>query len=291
MASLASQTLADWEAIVVLDGDIDDSESVVMATGDARVRTITFAENRGRVAALNAGFDAARGNILVRCDDDLRPKADYVARHVELHSGVTPVGAIGLYRNVYPSTPYAEAYGTETDVRFRRDAYAVPADLRWRYWAGNVSVTRATYDLVGPYDPAYRAYGWEDVDWGYRLHRAGVEVVLDPALETEHFVAATTTESRALRAFHSGAARHTFEAKHGASTFTSVRRSRTGWWNRAVFGTASHLTRSRTEQVSRLIDRALPRLPRPLGKKLVALAVEASSEAGYAQPGQVTNDL
>ncbi len=34
--------------------------------------------------------------------------------------------------------------------------------------------TASTWDRVGPYDEGYRGYGWEDVDWGYRVHSAGV---------------------------------------------------------------------------------------------------------------------
>ena len=93
-------------------------------------------------------------------------------------------------------------------MRFRRDAYAVPPDATWRYWAGNVSVTRETWERVGPYDEAFRAYGWEDVDWGYRLAELGIPVVLEPSLETEHRDRrARRPPPRPQRAFYSGAAR------------------------------------------------------------------------------------
>ncbi|WP_341854304.1 glycosyltransferase [Brachybacterium sp. GPGPB12] len=166
--------------------------------------SIVFPENRGRVAALNAGFEVARGDVLIRCDDDLLPAVDYVAAHVSAHQD-GPGGVIGLYLNEYSTTPYAEVYGKDADQRFRRDAYNSASAVTWRYWAGNCSITREIWEAVGPYDSEYRLYGWEDVDYGYRIHAAGFEVHLAPELETPHRVAAVTTAVRSRRASHSGA--------------------------------------------------------------------------------------
>ena len=70
------------------------------------------------------------------------------------------------------------------EQRLRASAYAAGPEVSWRFWAGNVGVRRASWERVGPYDTDFRAYGWEDVDWGYRLHTAGIPIVVDPALET-----------------------------------------------------------------------------------------------------------
>ena len=105
LSALAAQDDHSWEAIVVIDGDVDDSASVV-ARYDRQlpVRCIVFPENRGRVAALNAGFEAARGDVLIRCDDDMEPRPDYVAQHRRAHRG-DRCGAVGLPLNVCLPTP------------------------------------------------------------------------------------------------------------------------------------------------------------------------------------------
>ena len=91
-------------------------------------------------------------------------------------------GVVGLYRNVYPDTAYARIYGRDWDRRFRQEAYQVRADQLWRYWAGNVSVTRETWEEVGPYDTSFRAYGaaistaernWLDFSDPYRRNPPG----------------------------------------------------------------------------------------------------------------------
>lgn len=274
----------DFEIVLVIDG-IDDG-SVALAEAETRltVRRILFPENRGRVAALNAGFDEAQGRVLIRCDDDLVPRPDYVAAHVAAHDGPES-GAVGLYLNEHADTPYAAVYGRDADERFRRGAYAERAGRAWRYWAGNCSVTRETWEQVGPYDPDYRLYGWEDVDYGYRLHAAGIAVHLVEELETPHRVAAVTTAIRARRAAHSGAARRLFEAKHPAAGLPGAVPA---WsvWNAAV--RALSRVPIPPDRLGGAVDRVLAVLPAPVGRKLVALAVEASALAGYRRPQRVT---
>lgn len=277
MEALAQQEIdEEWEVVVVLDGDIDDSRSIVELYADRLpVRHVAFSENRGRSAALNAGFDEASGRVLIRCDDDLVPAPDYLTRHAQAHGG-HPVGVVGLYRNVFPETTYSRVYGMVWDRQFRDEAYKVGPHETWRYWAGNCSVTRSTYDRVGPYDTDFRAYGFEDVDWGYRLSLADIPVVLDPGLETEHRIAATTTAIRAQRAFYSGAARQRFDQKHDvAKSVTSA-----GAWDNLVSRVAARLDERRSLRFGAAIDRLGRVLPAPVARKAVALAVEASSRSG-----------
>ena len=62
-----------WEAVIVLDGVEDESPEIIEKYDDLPLRMVAFEENRGRSAALNVGFAAARGRVLIRCDDDLEP--------------------------------------------------------------------------------------------------------------------------------------------------------------------------------------------------------------------------
>ena len=289
LAALTAQVDPEWEALVVLDGDVDESEEVVANHHDDRVRTIVFPENRGRVAALNAGFADARGDILIRCDDDLEPAPDYISAHKAAHAAEMG-GAIGICRNRFPDTLYARVYGIDADVRFQQDAYV--STNPWRYWAANVSVPREVWDRVGPYDADYRAYGWEDVDWGYRLHEAGYPVRLVRELEIPHFGAAATTVSRVDRAFHSGAARRLFEAKHGTDVLGGTTAPGSGPWGSLV-ASATAALRSRTALLcaSRGTDVLIRILPRPLGRKLVALLVESAAIVGYTRPSETTSHL
>ena len=286
MDSLAAQQegTPPFEVIVVVDGVDDGSVALLEAERRLPLRSILLPENRGRVTALNTGFDAARGEVLIRCDDDLLPGPDFVEQHVAAHPPAGAArGVVGLYRNVYTSTPYARAYGERSDVDFRGAAYAVPGSMRWRYWAGNCSLPRRLWEEVGPYDAAYRLYGWEDVDLGYRIAAAGYEVALVPELETTHRVAAVTTSIRARRAAQAAAARQIFERIHGKDVLPPAV---PGWsaWNLLVRGASMVCRAMGTARCGAVVDRMLPFLPAPVGRKLVALTVEGAALAGYRRP-------
>lgn len=285
-ALAAQEDAPPFEVHVVVDGDVDDSAAALERLRDAHpglpLTWTVFEENRGRVAALNAGAEATTGRILIRADDDLEPGPHYVRDHVAAHAD-GPRGVIGLTEDVLPDTAYQRVYGTAQGRTHRAHAYALPAGEQWRHWAGNVSVPRALHEELGGYDPDYRRYGWEDVDFGYRLHAAGYPVVIRPELETRHHAAAVTTYTKARRALHSGSARQTFVAKHGADALGG-NAVPTGLWGVAVRGLAAVTTETTVERGSALIDRAAAVLPAPVARKLIALQVEAAAETGRVHP-------
>ncbi|MGJ6980373.1 glycosyltransferase family 2 protein [Aestuariimicrobium soli] len=289
LATLAAQTHPDWEAVVVLDGDVDGSESVVRRFADVHddlaVRTVVFPENRGRVAALNAGFAEATGDVLIRADDDFELSPGHVAAHVAPHEAAAArgerVGVVGLPENVAPDNAYARAYGAWADQTGRANARATPPDERWRLWGGNVSCTREVYVELGGYDARYRGYGWEDLDFGYRLRALGIPIELADGATVRHHLASVTTAIRARRAWDSGAARARFEQIHGPGSSGRAVPLGDDPWNRLVRASANRLDERRLDRWTATVDRMLPVVPRPVGRKLVAWAVESAAVAGF----------
>src|SRR5687768_2980901 len=104
---LEAQDTTDFDVVVVIDGDVDGTAAhLEQRASSVAVRVVAFPSNRGRSAALNAGIEEALGRVVIRCDDDLEPGPDFVRSHVAAHEGAAR-GVIGLYRNVFPGTPYA----------------------------------------------------------------------------------------------------------------------------------------------------------------------------------------
>ena len=281
--ALSAQTERDFQVIVVLDGDIDQSEKVVddyIARGTLNLTKIVFPENLGRVAALNAGHNAADADILIRCDDDLEPGPDYVANHLRLHRDYD--GVIGTLNNIFPKTAYSQVYGTYRDAKFKEAALGTPESERWHYWNGNSSVSAELYRTIGGFDPAYRLYGWEDVDMGKMIADAAGKILISSEVEAKHHAEATTTSVRALRALHSGAARSIFVRKHGEQAHTAPNPG--GVWGAAVKTLALFTTERTIKTVGDASDRILLKLPVKLAEKIVALQVEAASYAGVKYP-------
>lgn len=286
--SLMRQTREDFEVIVVIDGDIDDTFGLVEEYrngGFPSLRVHRFDENQGRSRALNQGIDDARGRVIIRCDDDLEVQDDFVERHILAHRDREVSAVVGLTTNVFPDGAYAEAYGRVANDSFLEDALGTAPAMQWRYWAANCSATREAYAAIGGYDESYRRYGWEDVDMGYRMAQAGLEVHIDPSLTARHHGPSLTARSRTLRALHSGAARETFLLIHGQDALGPAPRP-SGPWGLAVRSLAALMTEPVAGMLAGLVDRLLAMLPRPIGRKLVALCVESAGLSGARHPGR-----
>ena len=80
--SVLRQTLGDFEVVVVDDGSTDDTLAVAEAIGDARVRIVSHAGNRGLPAARNTGLDEARGEFIAWLDSDDLCRPERLARQV-----------------------------------------------------------------------------------------------------------------------------------------------------------------------------------------------------------------
>ena len=63
-----------YELLLIDDGSTDDSWAVIeaLAADDATLRGIRFNRNYGKSAALNVGFEAARGRVICTMDADLQ---------------------------------------------------------------------------------------------------------------------------------------------------------------------------------------------------------------------------
>jgi glycosyltransferase involved in cell wall biosynthesis len=75
-----------WELILVSDGSTDDTERVMrqgIAQYGCHVRAITLQRNFGQTAAMQAGIDAARGDVIVTLDGDLQNDPADIPRMVQ----------------------------------------------------------------------------------------------------------------------------------------------------------------------------------------------------------------
>ena len=112
--SVLNQTFQEWELIVIDDGSIDDTASIVQAFDDKRIVYI-HQDNAGVSAARNAGLSYAQGEYITFLDaDDVLPKksldvrVDYLQKHpnVDLVDGQILVKDVDLVTLIRTYTPY-----------------------------------------------------------------------------------------------------------------------------------------------------------------------------------------
>jgi len=69
-----------WEVILVDDGSNDNSWEVIrsLQTSDSHIRGIRFRRNYGKSGALNVGFEACQGTVVITMDADLQDSPDEI---------------------------------------------------------------------------------------------------------------------------------------------------------------------------------------------------------------------
>ena len=75
----------DWELLLVDDGSRDGTAELAdeYASSDERLRVLHLARNFGQTAAMRAGFDHARGDVVVSMDGDLQNDPGDIPRLIE----------------------------------------------------------------------------------------------------------------------------------------------------------------------------------------------------------------
>jgi len=136
------------------------------------LRLIRQTVNQGRARARNAGLRAARGELIVFLDSDMTVEPGFLRAHADLHRNHPQTVAIGHIRfdSNLPSnclTRYIETRGVH------RLAPGEPVPFKC-FVTGNSSMRRDLLLEVGLFDEDFTAYGGEDLELGYRLHRQGV---------------------------------------------------------------------------------------------------------------------
>lgn len=87
--SVLLQTVTDWELIIIDDGSIDGTRSILNEIKDPRIKILSHNSNRGAAYARNRGLDEMTGEwfTLLDSDDELVPSAFeellYVPKHID----------------------------------------------------------------------------------------------------------------------------------------------------------------------------------------------------------------
>lgn len=153
--SIAAQTVAAWEAIIVDDASATDQvRQVVENFNDPRVRALRHDENRGAGAARNTGFREATGEFVLPLDADDLLEPTYLETTVAVLSQTTDIDCVFTDLRLFGSTSKLSTNDGTHDLReiLRR---------QWIPGAGTL-MRRTVWERVGGYWEDRRIVGNED---------------------------------------------------------------------------------------------------------------------------------
>jgi glycosyltransferase involved in cell wall biosynthesis len=214
--SLARQDLpADqYEVLVVDDGSSDHTAEVMRGRQDRMRVRYFFQEDQGfRVAAArNVGISHAGGDVCVFVDSGVLLHSGSLRAHLDSHQSTEAPAAVCGYvycfnqdnedaREIRAAVNVGDPDASVRMLRrsgqwpdYRESFYArhehhfheLPAPW-FLYWTCNASARTKQLRAVGMFDEAFRCWGGEDIDLGYRLHKDGARFVVNRQAAALHY--------------------------------------------------------------------------------------------------------
>jgi glucosyl-dolichyl phosphate glucuronosyltransferase len=190
-----------WEVIVVDNKSPDDTRAVVEAAAATFPAPLTylFEKQQGRSPALNAGISAARGEIIVTTDDDVRVPPEWLNRAAEgleqMRCDYVGGRVLPIWGGPKPAW-IPDHGGKQWAVIALLDYGPEPIEFGSRVPLGvNMAFRRTAFDRAGLLDPntgrrAGTLLGQEVREWCIRARQAGLRGFYIPALSVRHVIPA-----------------------------------------------------------------------------------------------------
>jgi glycosyltransferase involved in cell wall biosynthesis len=163
--------------LVILDDGTGDAALTAalterMAATALPARLITLTRNEGRSVGRNRLATAARGEVLLFLDSDMRPdRDDFLGRWLaEARTPATAVAFGGFSLKQAPTDARFALHRTMATQGECLDHVERSRAPEKYVYTSNLLVRREVFDAEA-FDPAFSGWGWEDVEWAMRVSR------------------------------------------------------------------------------------------------------------------------
>jgi GT2 family glycosyltransferase len=180
LSDLARLHREEGDEIVVVDNGTHDGLADLQPRFP-QTRVIAFPSNRGAPAARNAAQVAAKGDVLVFLDDDVRVEDPFFLDKVRRIFAEEPYAAAVAFRILDPATGRARSFEIP---RRRKDQENEPCETSY-FIAAGCAIRSSAYATAGGMDESL-VYGFEELDFSYRAVARGLRIFYRPQVCVVH---------------------------------------------------------------------------------------------------------
>lgn len=203
--SIGSQTFTDYEIIVVDNGSVDNSVSLLQSR-QQKITVYPLSENKGFAASVNYGIQHSAGNFIALLNNDIELEPQWLQVLVNAIESDATLGSVACKMlNYYDRTLIDAAgdvlthagniigrgYGEKDSEKYNKIEHVFGA------CAGAGLYRREVFDTVGYFDEDYFAW-FEDADHHFRSQLAGYRSLYVPTARCYHKRGATAKKMSAL---------------------------------------------------------------------------------------------
>lgn len=192
-----------FEIIISDDGSSDFDFSVIDCYTSLQIKYIRSKRNNGRSYARNIAIENADGEFIIFCDSDRLPAPNFIESHMKLINSPDAILSIGYSTETYDSVEKLKV-NAESIIRRKSIYYKVisqiydvsgitDSHLCWlSTLTGNMALKKSTL-ASHRFDCAFRQWGFEHFELGYRLWKDNIKFVSNNSAENIHIAHARNT--------------------------------------------------------------------------------------------------
>lgn len=193
----------EFEIICSDDASTDNTVDILLNANDLPI-TILKNEKGGAGPARNAALKVAKGKIVIFTGDDMFPNPEFINQHYQNYlkfgDKVATLGRIDWHKDIKLNhlMYHITDIGCEQFGFIGLPPYQL-IDFR-HFYTSNISVPKTLLDSLDVhFRTDFDKYGFEDIELGYRLQKAGMKIYYDPSIVIEHHHIYSSVEKFCIR--------------------------------------------------------------------------------------------
>ncbi len=153
-----------YEIILIDDGSTDDTRTMIESfSPSCKLKYLRNEKRMGIPRTRNRGIREAQGKYIIFTDSDVVATPNFIKQHMAYHK---------KYQDVIVNGELIWVPSFKQIGKKRKSIFDLSLSS---FDTANVSVARKHLLKVGGFDEDLSAYGWQDLELGYRLRKAGLK--------------------------------------------------------------------------------------------------------------------